>query len=592
MGTSIAVSNIHEAQLTKALAHLQQSASVVAAQTRSLNMALYAHLAQLYVWWRAASTVEGYLDSEYKKIGKRRPKPVSYGINFSPLFRITWGYDNGLSDDRCRRWSIVLNKLHDLYEAEQQYQTDTVAKFQTYIHVKGGVDGIVNDGKFSPTELDDDELSDEEVDAKRADEPPRLSIEEKIKLLYGTAKQFYETVPGPVTLGAGHVVPVTDDGLGIVLVRKTGKTYQLVGASNDDEVIRPLLMQTFLNDFSALPASIRTLVELISTQCLPELLQPMYDALVDPAVRSAGDGANKAVRRAMYRHDRQMFILSPLHSDSGVVTTARPVQPVLENASCDAFVSTRCRRAIERRLVSGRDFNLYATAQVAQIPEYAYKDLATHSIRIQDRFAGPDYLHVDFLPFHSKIPTPRGQLIAKEDIAGSPVWSVVLEPAWFRKFALEFTMPWVRSHGTHIRREHQGVMQLDFSDAAMTLNFVYRDGEFEVDHKVEFDGAHTSGEATSVCVLSKDFIVAMQAIADLGVLSGVDLTVNDHVLALEFYTGAAQYRQYIPTCTLDQKRNSTAFEFYEPPPFVFDESKAADFELFNDQLEGDFDEAR
>jgi hypothetical protein len=372
-----------------------------------------------------------------------------------------------------------------------------------------------------------------------------------------------------------------------VLVRKHGEGYQLVGASNDDTIVRPLAMQTYLNDFSALPQSVRAIVELVSTQCLPLRLQPAYESLVDPAAKSAGSGKRRSVRRVMYRHDRGEFILSPVHADSGVVTIARPTAPVLANAARDAFLPTRGRRSLERRLISGRDFNLYTAANPTHVPEYPNRDLASHAVRLQHRFVERDYLHLDFWPFHSSMPEPRGQLVVRDSVAAAEACQASLSLAWFRKFALEFTLPWVQSHGTHIKRGHQQVLQLQFDQTALTVQFVYREGVFEAELAIALPRAAVAGSAITVCALTKDFIVAMQAIADLGVVSDVLMNVDAHVMSLAFSTSAADYRMYIPTCSLDGLRSTAPFAQYEPLPF--EGNKA---EQFDDQQEGDFDEAR
>ncbi|MBL0242919.1 MAG: hypothetical protein IPQ22_02440 [Rhodoferax sp.] len=343
MTNSIAtVANTEVEQLTKVLVTLQESAVLVSAQMRSSNMALYKHLAELWGWWYVAQSVPGYLDAEYANVTKRRPKAVRHGINFAPLFRLTWGYANGLSDDKCRRWSIVLNKLNELYLTEEQYRTDTVVKFQNYIHRKGGVDAFIDNGKSMPTNLDDDDdLGDEEIEAKQPIELPRLTTDEMLARLLKKATAFYGALSSPPTVNLNATIPTTNDGMSMVLVRKVGDQYQLIGASKDEDFIKPVAMQTYLNDFSALPQSTQALIETLSTQCLPHNLQSFYAALMDTSNKKDNEGKQlKAVRRLLYMHATGEFILSPVRSDSGVVTVALPLHPVLQNADKDVFLST------------------------------------------------------------------------------------------------------------------------------------------------------------------------------------------------------------------------------------------------------------
>ena len=542
------------------------------------------------------SAVDDYLDAAYKTTGRKYKKKLKDGrTNFAPLFWLTWGHNNDLTDDKAGRWSRVLNALHTVYEAEKQYSTDSVAKLQNYIQNNGGVEGLGGYGKATDDEPDGDDtsdeegLTDEEADALVNDEGPGLDMSTKLALLYGKAKAFYSAVASPATIDLNYTIPTTEDGMGLVLVRKVGDKYQLVGTSSDETIVKPVAMQTYLQDFAALPQSIRTIIETISTQCLPSPLQGFYEALVDRSAKCAGVGSLKSVRRLMYIHARGEFVLSPTRADSGVVTIARPGQPILANASRDAWLSTISRRALERRLISGHDFNLYAPTNDTVVPEYGPQiGLASHAIRVQRQFAASDFLHLDFWPFYESMRAPRGQLIAFPLQPGFGKWRASLSLAWFRKFALEFTTPWVRSHGTHIKRPHQNVLQLSFNKSALTVHFVHRDDVFEAEVTVRFGSLSAAGKDISVYALTKDFVVAMQAIADLGAVSAIDVEVDADVIAVNFSTSAAAYKLYIPTCTLSGVRSTEHFTPYEPKAVTPDEVE----DYYDDQQEGDFDEAR
>ena len=127
------------------------------------------------------------------------------------------------------------------------------------------------------------------------------------------------------------------------------------------------------------------------------------------------------------------------------------------------------------------------------------------------------------------------------------------------------------------------MFQLDFSKTGLTVHFVYRDGKFESEKTVDFGSLAIEGKAVTVYALTKDFAVAMQAIADLGVVTSVAIDVNSHALLMQFSTTAADYRLYIPTCTVDGIRSNKHFKHYEPTPLVIDA-----FENYDDQAEGDF----
>ena len=552
-----------QTKLADELAQLQQSASIVAANILSTNRAFYKHLSELYVWWRSANAVDGYLEAEYKKLGRKFKNKVAYGTNFAPLFWLVWGNYNGLTVDKVGRWSRALNKLHEKYESEKQYRTDSVEKLSNFMENSGGIDGLVTFGS-----VDDEDNIDDDVGAvgKHATFEPACSTEDMMAALYSKASKFYSSVQSPLLLSLNATIPLTDDGMGLVLVRKVGAQYQLIGGSGDEQFVRPIATQTYIHDFSALAPSVRTIVETISTQTLPKVIQAFYSNLEDDAAKGTAPAGKKSVRRLIYVHNSGELLLSPVRATSGVVTVVKPRQEVLEGATHDALLSTHSRRAIEYRLIADANFNLYAPSSDSIVPQCKPANFASHSLRLQHKYAPQDYLHVQFWPFLSTAAAPISQLIADSPKLGKGTWHGVLSLAWMRKFALEFVQKWVQSHGKHIKREHQKLFMVTFDKTELGVHFLYRDGVFESELAINFDGAATNKGVIGVCVLSKDFAVVMKAIADLGVVSDVIVDVDDDAIAIRFRTTAADYQVFVPTCTTDGVRSTKHFKQHNPVP--------------------------
>jgi hypothetical protein len=264
-----------------------------------------------------------------------------------------------------------------------------------------------------------------------------------------------------------------------------------------------------------------------------------------------------------------------------------PVQAALEARAgfeCDAILSTRARRALERRLISGKDFNLFEVNRVDTIPAMQVGP-ASHVLRLQNRYASQDFLYLDFWPYKNEVAVAGEQLDIAACAEDSVVWQADLSLAWFRGFALEFTLPWIQTHGRYIKRSQQQVMSLMFGQGTLTLQFVHRDGTFENECVVAIPSSAQQGDAISVSVLTKDFIVAMQSIADLGVVTPISLGVGDDAFVVRFATSAATYKMAIPTCSLDGVRNEGAFGQTSVTALVEEP-----FENFSDQAEGDVQE--
>lgn len=578
ISTGIEVIAADAAALRQQLNELKSTAEAVSKEFVTQNRAFYQHLAALYMWWREASSIEGFLEEQYATTERKFKSRVKHGINFAPLFWLTWGKDNdnGMTVDKAGRWSRVLNKLNDIFEAEEQYRTDTVAKLQGYIEENGGVDGLVLYGhsEKDADQHDDDVASDGDGDgdgSKAAD--TKKVMDERLLKVYNAANSFYSTGHSIVPVNLPSAIPLTADGLGLVLVRKVENGYQLIGSSTDESYVKAVTMDSYLQDFSVLPASIRTIIETISTQCLPRNLQRYYSALADDAAEGTAESSKKAIRCLMYRHGTGQFVLSPIRAKSGVVTHAKPYTPVLANAVADTFLPTRNLRTLESKLVAGRNFNLYAVSSKQVIPHYPGTTCtASHAVLLKSIVTKADHIPVEFWPYYESRNNNKSQLVTRGLKRGGGTWRAALPSEWFKKFAADFICKWINSHGNNIKRSHQRVFKLTFDQSALRVDFLYREGAFESNLAIYFDAAKVTGPSVQVHVLTKDFAVAMQSIADLGISSAAEVDVDENGISLHFATNAAEYAIYIPTCGIDGVRSKKHFTQYEPPTFELDES--------------------
>ena len=144
-------------QLHKTLYLLQASGTAVWRDMRRSNRAFYAHVADVYIWWRQASAVTGYLDGEYAKLNRQFKSRVKYGINFSPLLVLVWGNDNCNTADLDRH-SRALNGIHAEYCSRPKYYAkDGVAKMATFIEAQHGINGLTGYGSTDTEDEDDEE---------------------------------------------------------------------------------------------------------------------------------------------------------------------------------------------------------------------------------------------------------------------------------------------------------------------------------------------------------------------------------------------------------------------------------------------------
>jgi hypothetical protein len=462
-----------------------------------------------------------------------------------------------------------------------------------YIEQNGGVDGLVGYGEDKANPVGSklvgdsipgsDDIGDEE--AEESDAYARASgqnLKEHTPAIYKAATRHYEAATTPVVPLKTHI-DVNGDGLGVVVVRQATGGYQVLGANSNQAVLEPLLTQSYLGDFTAAQKSTRAIYETLATQCLPKHLQKFYRSLQDEgAVASKG----KAVRRLMYRPATGDLILSPIRAQSGVVTVARLKHLPFPALDYDSFLATYSRRVIEAHLLAGRNINLYEAANPELIQPINHGSTVCHGIQVKHKYSKESWDH-HWWPFESSV-VDRAQLVVDEKkLTGATFIQKTVEAAWIRKLATTFTEKWLTSHGKHITREHQKVLGIDLAGSALTVNFVMRQGKFENSVSVAFDKPQRKNAgAISVKVRSKDFAVAVQAMADIGSTSPVELSIDADMLAFAFETDAAAYAVYVPTCNEYGTLSTKYLTTYEPAVYV-DEEHARTI----NQPEGDFTDA-
>jgi hypothetical protein len=245
-----------------------------------------------------------------------------------------------------------------------------------------------------------------------------------------------------------------------------------------------------------------------------------------------------------------------------VVTLAKPKHPVLETVESDVFLSSRARWLLERRAIANYDFNLYQAETVTHIARYGSENSASHMLRLQNLADDSDFIHLDFWNYRAGESIPVQQVevgwLEKMD------WQQSLPLSWFRYLSLEVVDKWFDSHARHIKREHQRVCHVQLTKDAMTLQFVRRNGSFEIQRERKFPLPTEGFVSLNLYFLTKDLMPILKAIADFEISTNIQLSANKHTLIFKFETAAADYVIAVPTTNERGIRNTDAFASYQP----------------------------
>jgi hypothetical protein len=553
------------------LSELQQKSGIVSSEVRQSNTSLYGLLSELYLWWREANEIEGFLDQEYSLL-PRKPKKVNYGTNFGPLMRITFGINN-LPDPKVDVYSRALNAVHREFEkSPKHYEKDGAAKLANFINQSNGLSALAGY-----------RLGEDPVDEGGSilQSPAQKAKNKKLiqEYLLNAARLFNETA-SLKPLDIGDYFSTDEHDYSLLLVKRTDAEVKWVATKHDKKLIETMLISNYRGRFDATQPAIRPLLELIQTQCLPKHLKKMTKQLIDKStlVEDGKSKKFKSLRRVMYQHSTGQFVLSPMRADSGVVSLVKLVGLVLDGCDQDVFLPPVQRAILESRCLREFDFNLYDAGESGQFAQYKGDNSASHVLMLEHRILPHARIHLQFWPFYETLPRPIDQVTLNPKYVFKAKWKVGLPHSWFQRFGDEFIDEWFSEQGLYLKRPPQFSLKVTFGLEDITVGFSYKNDEFESEEAVGLDGNTVTGNEVTVLFASKDWAPVMRSISLLGVAGDVVLAVNDDVMRICFKTGGAgggEHEIHIPTLDEEGNRSIAPFIRYKPPE-VIDEDKEYD----------------
>lgn len=527
-------------------------------------------MANVYMWWRDARQVDGYLDECYERNSITHNKTRD-GLNFNPLLKLcTSGH---ISNNDLTTWSKALKVLHKDFEAHpRHYAHDPVGSLCHFIKQQGGKTGLAG---YHVAIGDDEELVVADVELYTLHETEFLPV------LQQAARNHFDTkLQTPIALPA---LQTTADGYSIVIVKKQGDGYALIGTANDTKLIDTALVATYRSDFEALPLTMRVVLEPLHILNVPKSLASSTDKLIETSnLIDAWDPKRrkeKAYKRLTYVTDEQQFLLSNMQVDAGVVVKAKPKSEVITRKYGDMFLSNSTRQSVEVRLLHQGAFNFFkpsAEQKFKNVPTGflagCYVDLETKlEIETKDGVTATDIKQhttnlqhppLSFMPFHKAFGDARVQVTNKIKRI-KPAWQATVDLDWLRYASTEFFDKWIVEYGKKSTRPVNKTLGLVLASSAISIAYEFDDEiGFENAKKIALPSKSAKG-AVELIMRSADFAFVVRQIADLNVLGDIELLADSDVLIVKFETTASSYECWIPACDEKGERSCTHFNAYK-----------------------------
>jgi len=549
------------------LVGLRQAGAAVMSDLRRSHQSLQRHLSSIYLWWREARLIPGYLDAEYDELG-RIFNTIKYGENYRPLLFLVYGEEAGLNKNNLPYYNGTLNALHIEYEKRPKlYERDGISKLTAFIANAGGV---VQLAKTVPADDDDTKLP--PIDRKKLLEIA-VSIRE---LLLKEAVACSKGSPLPI-LPIKQYFSLGYERHSLLLVNKTDRGVGWFSTSVDTKLIQELLVDGVRRRFDLQHPKVRPLLELLHTQALPKHLAGLSQGLIEKGtVTGWGKKKFKAERRVLFLKDSGTFVLSPMNSESGVVSTVRPIidglpeklkQPLFQDCQHDLLLQPTVVAGVEANMLHDFDFNLFDAGPLKSIPKYAESNSASHMLRFRHRADKQRTFNVPFWPCYDTFEEPQYQLLKNPDFKHKPLWKAKYSLFWFQQLSDIFLDRWLGSHAKHLKRPPAYKVRLVLDRESIDFEFVFRDGIFENFQNVPLESTAMCDGASIGQFASKDIVPVLRSVAHLPVDSEIDLELSSEVLRLRFTTispGGSEHEILVPTLDAKDARSKAPFNLYQP----------------------------
>lgn len=552
-----------KSELKKILESLIAEADEITQLYESSQQRLYLNLGSVYLWWREAKKVDGFLEELYDE-----RKLVSRGgeENFTRLVRLVWQMDwSGRQAPKLQNWAKALRGLDQEYKTNRDaYEVaDPQEKIRQFFDSKGGIGGV--GALVTPMQrTDEDEAT--ARNAKTAKKKTKQEVLSEIALIEKhneLGELFYAEEAKPIISVASKnkKIETTRKGYAVALLRRTKNgTYDILGVTNNDGIIRETIVETYKRNDDNAPQVLRLLAEVIETQALPLPLEKHRPILADTSDVLASDGKTKLKqsRRLVIRASHKDIILSEARSDCSVVTIAVPNQFPL-NVKEDISLRAINQRFIEQSIVQSRDLCFHTTL-TQRIEVLDGKDLvASHRLKTKNTVTDK-ITNLYFYPMSHHKDGNEKQADIDKTAFKAPTWSATVDKEWIDDLNAICVSNWLREYGVQINRDRHKQVMLELSKD-FVLKFYGTRGKYTHEEKqIPKPNVSKGSKNLSFHVRSKDIFPILSALGKQNIRGDVKLNANEDVFTIMYKTECASFFIAVPTCNELGHLNSSVYK--------------------------------
>ena len=567
-------------QLDEQLDDLFETAKAQNKAVLSSRQLLWKSLVDAYFWWREASLKNGYLDEIYKREGIRWNKTQENQINFTPLVKLIFKYQQRLDPVTIGKRRDAINAIDNQFALKQHIYSKRPNPSQElvdWIEDSGGINGILPK-QAAEIEQDGYDLPNAGVKpasktAKTAKPSFVQTLKDDVVALKKRHAATTETHHKPaVDVGA---VGTDDDDFVVMLARATGDDdrLQVLGSTAQQAVVDAAVDE--IVELTAATDTLRLLTDAVKINTVPKQLAKQqkfqrnnfYDKVKN---YKELDFTKYETTRLVIRKDGRILV-SKTGAKASVVTCITPKTIKFETDK-DLFLRGSDRFWLETEVASEGIIAFLQAEPSEGIAEQKSKKIkAAKKILLKNKLDKSER-NLYFYDFGRVVEGYNTQ-------PGYDFQSMKEIQDWAIKTNARFINSLYQQHFDGWMERIKGRVQI--APNKISALIIDKDGIFvekkwskESEEYMQkglryFTGFGNDGElrlgtgGERFNFVTTDIIATLQTIA-AGAEGDVWINGNDKIIRINWHNELAEYAVWIPAASTSGKRDATHFKRYEP----------------------------
>jgi hypothetical protein len=565
--------------LNSELKNLQKSAATTLVEVERTDAALYAKLADIYLFWRKGRDEDGsYFEKKYKAANIKF-KTFKNRENYNPLIHLVFGKGK-IESTTASHWAASITAIDDEYvENKQTYEgrRNPSAQLAHWMKQAGGMLKVAGRREDEFEDIGDDIVAKSKAKKRKSLKTKDSRTEaEKVK----DALRIMNKADAKASVRLPNHIAAAEGNLFVAVARKceNGK-IEILSTTNDRTILADAALNAAEFDVSNAPSNLRLISEAIAVHSVPKDLNDLRKKLRETRTFVAEDGG-ELVRdltpRLLIRPKKGNLLVSKARAEIGVVTRVVPNTPLIKSGK-DTFLLGSDRYWVETTVRNEKMLAYMRSDYDWSLKRNKSEGTSSHKLELKNSITG-DERALHFYPFSELADDSKGSAGSKRSAqvdyddskSFSADWEYEFSRNYIDEIVADFVSDWITDRKRHLlTKQHNKVMKISLRSKGWHISFDFRERNTKATRGLGFSlGAKGrvishKGNKLEFWLTTKDFLYLMIGISGQQIIGKISVAGNSEVMCLKYKTELGVFETFVPACDKDGIRSSNHFIEYE-----------------------------